>query len=84
MSSWFFAPLIAMGELHLILLHLWIFTVLQLVDSPTHQCGGVLDLVLTDVPAFVNVIVQAHVDNLDHAHLAITLSRSKPFLRSIL
>ena len=57
----------------------------QFVDGSTHQDGGVLNLVLTDVPELTAVKVGTPVGNSDHAHLAVTLSLSlciNLFLRS--
>ena len=41
----------------------------QLVNGLTHRSGGVLDLVLTNVPDLCNVNVQGNVGRSDHASL---------------
>ena len=41
----------------------------QLVNGPTHRAGGVLDLVLTNVPDLCNVHVHGNVGRSDHASL---------------
>ena len=43
----------------------------QMVAGPTHRLGGVLDLVLTDVPDLCNVSVSAPIGRSDHSHLQI-------------
>ena len=40
----------------------------QLVVSPTHACGGTLDLLMTDVPDLVRVDVVAPMGNSDHSN----------------
>ena len=45
----------------------------QLVNGPTHRAGGVLDLVLTNVPDLCNVHVHANVGRSDHG-VALNLS----------
>ena len=41
----------------------------QLVNGPTHRAGGVLDLVLTNVPDLGDVHVHGNVDTSDHGTL---------------
>ena len=48
----------------------------QLVNGPTHRAGGVLDLVLTNVPDLCNVNVQGNVRRSDHASFGVTLNLS--------
>ena len=48
----------------------------QLVNGPTHRAGGVLDLVLTNVPDLCNVHVHGNVGRSDHASLGIALNLS--------
>ena len=45
----------------------------QLVVSPTHACGGTLDLLMTDVPDLVCVSVVAHIGNSDHSSLSAVI-----------
>ena len=49
----------------------------QLVHEPTHQDGGVLDLVITDVPDIVNVEVRAPIGTSDHSSLSVTVLTSQ-------
>ena len=44
----------------------------QLVAGPTHSAGNPLDLVLTDVPGVVSVVVSPSVGRSDHSHNAIS------------
>ena len=43
----------------------------QLVNGPTHRAGGVLDLVLTNVPDLSDVHVHGNVGRSDHARLEL-------------
>ena len=49
----------------------------QLVVSPTHACGGTLDLLMTDVPDLVRVAIVTHIGNLDHSFLSVGLFDGK-------
>ena len=49
----------------------------QLVDVPTHRAGNCLDLVLTNVPALVNIDVLCPVGTSDHSCLSLTLKLSQ-------
>ena len=46
----------------------------QLVRGPTHRDGGVLDLVLTDVPDLVKVSVRAGIGRSDHSQVSVAIS----------
>ena len=46
----------------------------QLVVSPTHACGGTLDLLMTDLRDFVLVAVVAQIGNSDHFSLSAVIS----------
>ena len=48
----------------------------QLVNGPTHRAGGVLDLVLTNVPDLCDVHVHGNVGKSDHASLGVALNLS--------
>ena len=48
----------------------------QLVSGPTHRAGGVLDLVLTNVPDLCDVHVHGNVGKSDHASLGVVLNLS--------
>ena len=48
----------------------------QLVNGPTHRAGGVLDLVLTNVPDLCNVHIHGNVGRSDHASLGVALNLS--------
>ena len=48
----------------------------QLVNGPTHRAGGVLDLVLTNVPDLCDVHVHGNVGRSDHASLGVALNLS--------
>ena len=48
----------------------------QLVNGPTHRAGGVLDLVLTNVPDLCNVHVHGNVGRSEHASLGVALNLS--------
>ena len=41
----------------------------QLVVGPTHACGGILDLLMTDVPDLIQVAVVVPIGNSDHSSL---------------
>ena len=45
----------------------------QLVVSPTHACGGTLDLLMTDVLDLVRVAVVAPIDNSDYSSLSAVI-----------
>ena len=45
----------------------------QLVKGPTHNLGGCLDLVLTDVPDLVSVTVNAPIGSSDHSSIKFSL-----------
>ena len=49
----------------------------QLVVSPTHACGGTLDLLMTDVPDLVRVAVVAPIGNSDHSSLSAVISMAQ-------
>ena len=49
----------------------------QLVVGPTHVCGGTLDLLMTDVPDFVQVAVVAPIGNSDHSSLPAVISMAQ-------
>ena len=46
----------------------------QLVTGATHRFGGVLDLVLTNVPDLCNVQVGSPIGNSDHSYLSVILT----------
>ena len=46
----------------------------QLVSSPTHRAGNCLDLVFTDAPDVVNVVVGAPLGTSDHSVTSIRLN----------
>ena len=48
----------------------------QLVNGPTHVAGGVLDLVLTNVPDLCDVQVHGNIGRSDHASLGVALNLS--------
>ena len=48
----------------------------QLVNGPTHRAGGVLDLVLTNVPDLCNVHVHGNVGRSDNSSLGVALNLS--------
>ena len=48
----------------------------QLVRGPTHVGGGVLDLVLTNVPDLCRVVVGGPIGKSDHSHIDLTLNTS--------
>ena len=49
----------------------------QLVVSPTHARGGTLDLLMTDVPDLVRVVVVALIGNSDHSSLSAVISMTQ-------
>ena len=49
----------------------------QLVNGPTHACGGTLDLLMTDVPDLVWVAFVAPLGSLDHSSLSIAISMAQ-------
>ena len=46
----------------------------QLVVGPTHEHGGILDLLMTDVPDLIRVAVGAPIGNSDHSSLSSVIS----------
>ena len=49
----------------------------QLVVGPTHARGGILDLLMTDVPDQVRVAVVAPIGNSDHSSLSAVISMAQ-------
>ena len=49
----------------------------QLVVGPTHARGGILDLLMTDVPYLVRVAVVAPIGNSDHSSLSPVISMAQ-------
>ena len=49
----------------------------QLVVRPTHECGGTLDLLMTDVPDLVWVAVVAPIGNSDYSSLSAVISMAQ-------
>ena len=49
----------------------------QLVVCPTHARGGILDLLMTDVPDLIRVAVVAHIGNSDHSSLSAVISTAQ-------
>ena len=45
-----------------------------LVVDPTHSRGGTLDLLMTDVPDLVPVVIVAPIGNLDHSSSSAVIS----------
>ena len=45
----------------------------QLVVGPTHALGGILDLLMTDVPDLIQVAVVAPIGNSDHSSLSAVI-----------
>ena len=45
----------------------------QLVVGPTHARGGILDLLMTDVPDLIRVAVVASIGNSDHSLLSAVI-----------
>ena len=56
----------------------------QLVVGPTHARGGILDLLMTDVPDLIQVAVVAPIENSDHSSLWRLFRRHKLFLTCVL
>lgn len=52
----------------------------QLVNEPTHLAGNPLDLVLTDVPGVVSVVVGSPIGSSDHSSLHVKLVVNQPVL----
>ena len=46
----------------------------QLVVGPTHAHGGILDLLMTDVPNLIRVVVVAPIGNSNHSWLSAVIS----------
>ena len=49
----------------------------QLVVVPTHARGGTVDLLMTDVPDLVRVVVVAPIGNSDHSSLSAVISMAQ-------
>ena len=49
----------------------------QLVVGPTHARGGILDLLMTDVPDLIRVAVVAPIGNSDHSSLSAVISTAQ-------
>ena len=49
----------------------------RLVVSPTYACGGALDLLMTDVPDLVRVVVVAPISNSDHSSPSAVVSMAQ-------
>ena len=49
----------------------------QLVVGPTHARGGILDLLMTDVPDLILVAVVAPIGNSDHSSLSVVISTAQ-------
>ena len=49
----------------------------QLVVGPTHARGGILDLLITDVPDLIRVAVVAPIGNSDHSSLSAVISTAQ-------
>ena len=49
----------------------------QLVVGPTHARGGILDLLITDVPHLIRVAVVAPIGNSDHSSLSAVISTAQ-------
>ena len=49
----------------------------QLVIGPTHAHGGTLNLLMTDVPDVVRVVVVAPLGRSDHSSLSIAISMAQ-------
>ena len=56
----------------------------QLVVGPTHAGGGILDLLMTDVPDLIQVAIVAPTSNSDHSSLSAVISWHKLFLTCVL
>ena len=49
----------------------------QLVVGPTHARGGILDLLMTDVPDLIRIAVEAPMGNSDHSSLSAVISTAQ-------
>ena len=49
----------------------------QLVVGPTHACGGTLDILMTDVPDLVRVVIVAPIGNSDQSSLSAVISMAQ-------
>ena len=49
----------------------------QLAVGPTHARGGILDLLMTDVPDLIQVAVVAPIGNSDHSSLSAVISTAQ-------
>ena len=49
----------------------------QLVVGLTHERGGILDLLITDVPDLIRVAVVAPISNSDHSSLSAVISTAQ-------
>ena len=49
----------------------------QLVVGPTHACGGLLDLLMTDVLDLIRIAVVAPIVNSDHSSLSAVISTAQ-------
>ena len=57
----------------------------QLVVGPIHARGGILDLLITDVPDLIQVAVVAPIGNSDHSSLSAVISMAhKLFITCVL
>ena len=56
----------------------------QLVVGPTHARGGILDLLITDVPDLIQFAVVPPIGNSDHSSLSAVIRRHKLFLTCVL
>ena len=49
----------------------------QLAVDLTHACGGILDLLMTNVPDLIQVAVVAPIGNSDHSSLSVVISTAQ-------
>ena len=49
----------------------------QLVVGPTHARGGIVDLLMTDVPDLIRVAIVAPIGNSDHSSLSAVISTAQ-------
>ena len=49
----------------------------QLVVGPTHARGGILDVLITDVPVLIRVAVGGPIGNSDHSSLSEVISTAQ-------
>ena len=49
----------------------------QFVVGSTHACGGILDLLMTDVPDLIRVAFVAPLGNSDHSSLSPVISTAQ-------